>query len=202
MSPKGALVLIVLLAFDFVFFLAAVVSLGFVGWLILNVLVFVIWLVVRKRFFRKPIQESAEFIEYDHGRATERYGKPSLTEQGEWVESGEEKIVADYFAKNNIRYEYEPAVYGRGRRRRFLIGYPDFLLPDYGVYVEYWGMVDVDDDAERDRYVRRMRWKMAQYHRNGIRFISIYPSNLDNLDWIFRAKLKEVTGLELEKRQQ
>jgi len=196
MSPRGVLVLIVLLVLDFAFFLAAAVSSGLAAWLILNIVAIVIWLIVRKH--RKPVHESSADIEY-HQIRKERYGRSSLTQRGEWVESGEEKIVADYFANNRIHYEYEPAVYGRGRRRRFLIGYPDFLLLDYGIYVEYWGMVDVDDDAERKEYVRRMKRKMALYHSNGIRFISIYPSNLDNLDWIFRAKFRKVTGVELKK---
>jgi hypothetical protein len=78
-------------------------------------------------------------------------------------------------------------------------GYPDFLLLDYDVYVKYWGMADVEDNADRERYVRKMKWKMVQYHRNGIKFVSLYRSNLDNLDWIFRAKLKEVSALELRK---
>jgi len=42
-----------------------------------------------------------------------------------------------------------------------------------------------------------MRWKMAQYHRNNITFISIYPSNLSNLDYYFRKKFREVKGFNL-----
>jgi hypothetical protein len=37
---------------------------------------------------------------------------------------------------------------------------------------------------------------MAIYYRNNIKFISIYPRNLDNLDWIFRKKFRKVTGFE------
>jgi hypothetical protein len=42
-----------------------------------------------------------------------------------------------------------------------------------------------------------MKWKMAQYHRNNIRFISLYHDNLRNLDWVFRAKFRKVVGVEL-----
>jgi hypothetical protein len=45
-----------------------------------------------------------------------------------------------------------------------------------------------------------MRWKMAQYHRNKIKFISLYPDNLRNLDWVFRAKFREVVGVDLPGR--
>jgi len=42
-----------------------------------------------------------------------------------------------------------------------------------------------------------MKRKMASYYENNIKFISLYPSNFDNLDWIFRRKFRDVTGFEL-----
>ncbi len=45
-----------------------------------------------------------------------------------------------------------------------------------------------------------MKWKMAKYHQNNIKFISIYPSNMSNLDWIFRAKFREAAGYNLPTR--
>ena len=47
------------------------------------------------------------------------------------------------------------------------------------------------------QYEKTMKRKMAQYHRNGIKFISIYPDNLSNLDWIFRAKFRDLVGYDL-----
>ena len=44
-----------------------------------------------------------------------------------------------------------------------------------------------------------MKWKMAQYHKNRINFISIYPKNMENFDWIFRAKFRETVGFDLPK---
>ncbi len=75
------------------------------------------------------------------------------------------------------------------------ISRPDFYLPQYNLFVEYWGLVDSLDPRTKDNYIRTMRWKMAQY-RN-IRFISIYPSNLTNLDYNFRRKFSEATGFNL-----
>jgi len=57
--------------------------------------------------------------------------------------------------------------------------------------------VDAEDDQTRKQFIRKMKWKMAQYHQNNIRFISIYPDNMKNLDWIFRKKFKNITGFEL-----
>lgn len=128
------------------------------------------------------------------------YGVESVTQKGEEVRSFAEKRIADYFARNNINYVYEKEVRVRGGcllLSEYVVGNPDFYLPDYDVYVEYWGLVDAPDKRTREQYVHNMKKKMAIYYRNNIKFISIYPRNLENLDWIFRTKFKKVTGTEL-----
>lgn len=125
------------------------------------------------------------------------YGIKMVTVKGEEVKSLAEKRITDYFSNNHINYVYEHEAKTRSFFFSERISHPDFYLPDYNVYIEYWGLVDAEDRRLRDEYVRNMKWKMAQYHRNNIKFISIYPSNLNNLDWIFRTKFKEVTGYEL-----
>ena len=124
-----------------------------------------------------------------------QYGIPSATMRGEWVKSRAEQTIADYFTRNGIRYEYERGVQTNALIFKTTFARPDFYLPDYNVYVEFWGLAD----ASRN-YERTMKWKMAQYHRNRINFISLYPRNLDNLDWIFRTKFKQVTGVDLPAR--
>jgi hypothetical protein len=122
------------------------------------------------------------------------YGRPSVTLRGEVVRSNSERVIADWFSEKGIRYVYEQPAVGRWGSRR--IGRPDFYLPDYGVYVEFWGLVDLPNNFARSRYERSMRWKMAQYHRNGIKFVSLYPNELGNLDSAFPPKLEHavVTG--------
>lgn len=125
------------------------------------------------------------------------YGVKSVTLRGETVKSIGERRIADYFERNNIRYVYEQEAKVKFLFLSHKISNPDFYLPDYDVYVEYWGLVNADDDWTRTRYVRNMKRKMAIYYRNNIKFVSIYPRNLDNLDWIFRTKFRKVTGFEL-----
>ncbi len=127
----------------------------------------------------------------------QEYGVKSITERGEVMKSIGERRIADYFVKNNINYIYEHDAKGRFLFFDYKISSPDFYLPDYDVYVEYWGLVDADDSRTRAQYVRTMRRKMAIYYRNKIKFISIYPDNLKDLDWIFRRKFRKVTGFEL-----
>jgi hypothetical protein len=128
-------------------------------------------------------------------RPPKTYGGLVSTHRGETVRSNSERTIADYFHRNNIRYVYEQDAMNRWNSRR--ISRPDFYLPDYGIYVEYWGVLGVEDASVRSRYERSMKWKMAQYHRNNIKFISIYPNSMSNLDWVFRAKFREVAGYDL-----
>jgi hypothetical protein len=121
------------------------------------------------------------------------YGTPSTTLHGEQVKSRGEKQIADY-ANNGIRYVYEWKAQTNAIIFKRTFAHPDFYLPDYNVYVEYWGLLGASNE-----YERVMKWKMAQYHRNNIRFISLYHDNLRNLDWIFRAKFRRVVGVELPK---
>ncbi len=126
-----------------------------------------------------------------------QYGVKSVTLRGETVKSIGEKRIADYFEKNNIRYVYEKEARTNALFFSHKISNPDFYLPDYDVYIEYWGLVNANDNHTRTRYVRNMKRKMAIYHENNIKFTSIYPRNLHNLDWIFRKKFEKVTGFEL-----
>ncbi len=125
-----------------------------------------------------------------------QYGIESTTLNGETVKSKGEKWIADYFTKNNIKYVYEKPVFSPNYRG-LKTSIPDFYLPEHNVYVEYWGLVDADDEWTRKRYVRNMKRKMAIYYQNDIKFVSIYPRNLENLDWIFRTKFRKVTGIQL-----
>lgn len=127
-----------------------------------------------------------------HPVRREEYGHPSVTLRGEVVRSNSERVIANYFSRSGIRYVYEqPAMGRRGFRR---ISRPDFYLPDYGVYVEFWGLVNLPDNFARSRYERSMWWKMAQYRRNGIRLVSLHPGELGNLDTAFRLKLEQSEG--------
>jgi len=128
--------------------------------------------------------------------AKQDYGTRSTTLQGERVKSRGEQRIADYLTRCGIRYQYEKTL------KTFpiigeKISKPDFFLPDYNVYIEYWGMVDVPDRRKRDDYVCSMRWKLAQYHKHNIRCISIYPGHLKDLDPVFRVKFRETVGSEM-----
>lgn len=109
------------------------------------------------------------------------YGRPSMTLRGEVVRSRSEKVIADWLFRRGIRYAYERPVFDpRGHR----VGVPDFYLPDFGVYVEYWGLVGADRG-----YEKRMALKIERYLRNGVRVVSLYPGDLRDLGYALGSGL-------------
>ncbi len=120
------------------------------------------------------------------------YGVPSKTVKGEIVKSRGEKQIADYLYSHGIKHVYEDQAKTTGSAITNRISKPDFYLPDLGVYVEYWGLFDVDDSEQRKKYRRDMHWKMDQYFKNGIKFIPLYPWHLDDIDGAFTAQYKKV----------
>ena len=105
-----------------------------------------------------------------------------MTLRGEVVRSRSEKVIADWLFRRGIRYAYERSVFDSSGHR---MGVPDFYLPDFGVYVEYWGLVGADRG-----YERRMTRKIERYLRNGIRVVSLYPGDLRDLGSAIGSRLE------------
>jgi len=122
-----------------------------------------------------------------------QYGIPSQTITGVNVRSRGEKQIADYFTAHQTYYEYEKPIKA-GFFGSTTLGHPDFYLPEYNVYVEYWGLVHADDEQKSRNYRRAMRRKKQAYERNGIKLISLYPENLNSLDYYFRRRFRDATG--------
>ncbi len=85
--------------------------------------------------------------------------------------SAGEQRIADFLDRYGIRYIYEPptAVTHHGKPR---IWYPDFFLPEYGLYIEYYGRTGDPD------YDRGILEKTAAYEASGLEVIPIYPHHL------------------------
>ena len=54
---------------------------------------------------------------------------------------------------------------------------PDFYLPDYKVYIEYFGIDENGDTAEyipRDKYHAEMKWKFETHKMGNTKLIDLY----------------------------
>jgi len=106
-----------------------------------------------------------------------------------------EEIIADYFKAKSIKFYLHPKVKVPSKTWIFnnplskITFTPDFFLPQYGAFVEYW-------DASNDEESRKKReMKEKAYKENDIEFISLYEGDLENrnkLDWNFTQKLLDL----------
>ena len=81
---------------------------------------------------------------------------------------GESKI-ANFLAYNNIKYRYEQAVFIEAGDQKLRIWYPDFYLPEFGMYIEYYGIVGDPD------YDKGIKAKESAYAKMGFDVVPVYP---------------------------
>lgn len=113
----------------------------------------------------EPIWEKELAKWYDseyHGKEFYEGTAEIVTEKGERVRSKSEKILADYFYRNNILYQYEKPLYLKG----YGTVYPDFTFLSKKtrkeIYWEHEGMMD------KPEYAKSAVKKIESYQRNGI----------------------------------
>lgn len=135
-----------------------------------------------QRFFQRVYCD----VCFDH-TATERRNKETRIEDqkrirtldGTLVQSDGERRIAEWLNAHAITYRYDA-------RLRIIEGFqirPDFYLPEYDVYIEYWGM-------DTPRYKAGMYLKQDLYMHAGKRLISLYPVDKLRLDQTLGEKLK------------
>jgi hypothetical protein len=97
---------------------------------------------------------------------------------GTLVQSDGERRIAEFLAREGIAYRYDERV-------RIIDGYavrPDFYLPEFDLYIEYWGMDTID-------YKIGMLKKLKLYQQEGKRVISVYREDKPHLEDVLRRKL-------------
>lgn len=102
---------------------------------------------------------------------------------GTLVQSDGEKRIATWLATPGIAYRYDT-------RLRIIEGFqirPDFYLPEYDIFIEYWGL-------DTPRYKAGMHLKQDLYQQTGKKLISIYPHDKEHIDSILSKKLLHISG--------
>ena len=83
--------------------------------------------------------------------------------------SGGERRIAYFLDNNSIRYQYEPGVLVNSVGQKPRIWYPDFYLPEFGTYIEYYGL------AGQKNYDRGIKAKQSAYSKMGMEVVPVYP---------------------------
>lgn len=109
---------------------------------------------------------------------------PPTTLCNETVKSYGEMDVANFLAQNNVQYIYEHPYQIDTRTREYGQYIPDFYLPDYGIYIEYFG---INRNGEvpsyftashgmtaSQAYQASMEWKRRTHRENGTIMLECY----------------------------
>jgi DNA helicase IV len=99
------------------------------------------------------------------------------TLRGERVKSFEELLIADWLTINGVRYKYE-APYEHDTASRHRRQYkPDFYLPDFGLYLEHFGINRDGSTAsgiDQVTYADGIRWKRALHRLHRTSLVETY----------------------------
>ena len=110
-----------------------------------------------------------------------RYPADFRCDNGIYVRSLSELFIADWLYANRIVFEYEREVNFQTCHQS---AHCDFYLPDYDVYIEFWGM---DRD---EQYIAYKQWKEPLYEANGYNLISLNFQDLKMFRDTFSKKMK------------
>lgn len=111
--------------------------------------------------------------------------KTIRTDDGHWVQSDGERVIADFLAEHDIAYRYD-------ERLQIIDGLairPDFYLPEFDLYIEYWGMDTLD-------YRIGMLKKQKLYQQQGKRLLSLSFRDKPRLREALAARLRRYIRLE------
>ena len=128
--------------------------------------------------FDELLLEGANF------EATVEGAKERMATDGTAVQSIGEKRIADWLAARQIAYVYDE----RYRVARDTLIRPDFYLPEFDLYIEYWGMDTPEYNANRQK-------KLWLYQRAGKKLVSISFQDLPNLEAVLSLKLSRYIRL-------
>ena len=109
---------------------------------------------------------------------------PPLTAKGELVKSYGELEIANFLYQNGIEYQYEAPYIIDTRTEEYGQYHPDFYLPGYNTYIEYFG-IDRDGNvpdfflsrgelSAKDAYNDAIKWKRETHQQNDTKLIECY----------------------------
>lgn len=109
---------------------------------------------------------------------------PPITLKKETVKSYGELDIANFLTQNGITYVYEQEYPIDTRTSEFGQYYPDFYLPNFDVYIEYFGInrqgevpayfSGKNGMSAAQAYQEGIKWKRELHRKNGTRMIEVY----------------------------
>jgi len=111
-----------------------------------------------------------EYFEYLHANDIRSF-------QGERVKSFGELYIANWLFTNGIEYQYEAKYEFDVSTVDFRQYQADFYLPEYEVYIEYYGIDEANNTApyiDQAAYLASMEWKRQLHHQRQTHCIELF----------------------------
>lgn len=119
-----------------------------------------------------------------------------ITIKGELVKSYGEMRLANILSVNGIRYIYEQRYQYETATKEYAQYTPDFYLPDYDIYIEYFGIDrngNVPDwfegDNPKQTYQEGIQWKRQIHKKYGTKLIECYA--YEDFEGILQGQLEQ-----------
>jgi len=103
------------------------------------------------------------------------------TLSGTNVRNRSEKRIADFLHKKSITFEYEKRLWLNNK-----VYYPDFFLPDFNIYIEFFGWSHIPT------YQDKVNEKKSVYRENNVRCIYLYHKGSKYLEENLEKELKKL----------
>lgn len=124
----------------------------------------------------------------------QRVTKNLQTFKGETMKSLEETLIANFLFLNGIEYIYENDYEYPTASKYYRQYKPDFYLPDYGIYIEHFGITEDFrtpwlSSIEEEKYLQGIRWKRELHKEKNTVLIESY--SYYNKNGVLFEKLEE-----------
>lgn len=107
----------------------------------------------------------------------EKFPPTIRASDGHMVRSRAEAMIDAFFYEQRIVHSYERLVPVEDAM------YCDFYLPDFDLYIEFWGM------ESNPKYKSRKTKKLEIYRQNGLKLLEVKDEHINNLDDFLTAQL-------------
>jgi DNA helicase-4 len=101
----------------------------------------------------------------------------------ELVKSFGEIEIANYLFKNGVNYKYEEEYEVNTASSEYAQYRPDFYLPDYKIYIEYYGLDKAGNTApyiDKKEYTQSIHWKRELHKTHKTIIIELFYSDLQD----------------------
>ena len=128
-----------------------------------------------------------------------------ITLNNEIVKSHGELLIANFLFSNGVEYQYE-SFYLPNNSMPEVDYRPDFYIPEYGIYIEYFGIDEKGNTAEfidAEKYRSDMEWKFNTHREGNTKLIDLYfyQKRDRKLQSVLREKLEKL-GVEFSPKPQ